>query len=236
MNKLIIDDVSQLNDLIITEDTYLIINLTDSCDFINIDIMENMYLYVLEFGQNIKNKIVYNLRENSRVIVNKIVVDCSDSVYINLNGENANITYNTSIINKFNNVYFQKIDHNFQNTVSYVNNHAINIENNDFTFDIDAKVFNNSDNCKTNQDNKIINFGTGKNEIKPNLLIDNNLIDANHSAYIGNFDKKGIFYLETRGISKEQIKELLTLGFLLDKLELQQEEQDKTMLFIKNNI
>ena len=236
MNKLIIDNVLELNDLIITEDTNLLINLKDSNDLIHIDVMENMCLYVLEFGNNTKNKVEYNLKENSKVIINKIAVNCSDKVYINLNGVGANITYNTSIINIDDNNYYQMINHNYSNTVSKISNHAINISDNNFVFDIDAKVFNESFNCETNQDNKIINIGCGQNEIKPNLLVDNNFIEANHSAYIGNFNQNIIFYLETRGIRKKQIEELLTIGFLLEKMDLLEEEKEKLEIFIKEYI
>ena len=37
------------------------------------------------------------------------------------------------------------------------------------------------------------------------LYIDNNLIEAAHSAYIGSFNEKAIFYLQTRGITREKI-------------------------------
>ena len=53
MNKLIIDNVDALSDLIITEDTDLLINLKDSNGLIHIDVMENMCLYVLEFGNKL---------------------------------------------------------------------------------------------------------------------------------------------------------------------------------------
>ena len=128
------------------------------------------------------------------------------------------------------------INHNYSNTSSKVSNHAINISSNSFIFDIDAKVFNNSSNCDTNQDNKIINIGCGKNEIKPNLLVDNNLIEATHSAYIGNFSQNTVFYLQSRGITKEQIQELLTTGFLLEKMELLEDEKETVTIFIKNYI
>jgi len=236
MNKLIIDNVDELNDLIITEDTNLLINLKDSNGFIHIDVMENMCLYVLEFGNNTKNKVEYNLKPNSKVIINKISVNTSDRVYVNLNGENASIVYNTSIINIENNTYYQMINHNYSNTISNINNHAINIGDKEMIFDIDAKVFNNSSNCETNQDNKIINNGCGRNEIKPNLLVDNNLIEATHSAYIGSFSPNTIFYLQTRGINEEQIQELLTTAFLIEKMDLLDEEKNTITTFIKDYI
>lgn len=236
MNKLIIDNVDELSDLIITEDTALLINLKDESGFVHIDVMDNMCLYVLEFGNNTKNEIIYNLKDNSKVIINKISYNTSDNININLNGKDANIIYNSSIINDVNNNYYERINHNASNTISSISNYAINMKDADFIFDIDAKVLNDSNDCNTSQDNRIINLGSGKNEIKPNLLVDNNLITATHSAYIGNFNKDIIFYLQTRGIMLDEIKELLMLGFLLEKMELTNDEKDKVNAFIKNYI
>ena len=44
----------------------------------------------------------------------------------------------------------------------------------------------------------------GKSYILPNLIVDNDEIDASHSAYIGKFDDKVIFYLMTRGLSEKE--------------------------------
>lgn len=236
MNKLIIDNVNELSDLIIHEDTYLLIDLKDSYGYINIDVMDNICLYVLFLGNNTKNKVRYNLKNNSSVIVNKLVIDSSDDIEINLKGEFSSITYNSSIINNFDNDYKQIINHNASNTNSVISAHAINMNDSTLVLDIDASVINDSSNCNTNQDNKIINRSCGKSIIKPNLLVDNNLIDASHAAYIGNFNPDTIFYLQTRGIEKEKIEELLSVGFLLDKMDLNNEEKEKFINVINNYI
>ena len=72
----------QLDDIIITEDTSLFLNLENCNKDINIDVMENMCLEVFELDINTKNKIKYNIRANSSVIVNKIGRDNSDIVNI----------------------------------------------------------------------------------------------------------------------------------------------------------
>ena len=56
MNKLIVENVDELSDLIIHEDTDLFINLKDSNGYVNINVMSNTCLYVLELGNNTKNK------------------------------------------------------------------------------------------------------------------------------------------------------------------------------------
>lgn len=236
MNKLIIDSIDELSDLIIHEDTELIIDLKDSLGFINIDVMDNVCLYILYLGNNTKNKEKYNLRENSKVIINKLSINTSDNIEINLNGNFSNISYNTSIINDFDNTYVEIINHNFSNTNSEISTHVINMNESNFCLDIDARVGNDSINCTTNQDNKIINRSNGTSIIKPNLIIDNNLIDASHSAYIGNFNPNVMFYLQTRGINKEDVEKLLSVGFLLDKMKLNNDHKEKFELVINNYI
>lgn len=236
MNKLIIDNVDELSELIIHEDTELIINLKDSFGFVNIDVMDNICLYVIYIGNNTKNKVKYNLRENSKLIVNKLIVNSSDDIEINLNGMNSSVKYNTGIINDTNNNYKEIINHNYSNTDSLIFTHAINMNESNLILDIDAKVSNDSMNCMTNQDNKIINKSCGKSEIKPNLIVDNNLIDATHSAYIGNFNPNIVFYLQTRGIAKENIEKMLSMGFLLENMNLNTDEKTKFENFIKNYV
>lgn len=236
MNKLIIDNVDELTDLIIHEDTELIIELKDSFGIINIDVMDNVCLYVLYIGNNTKNKVKYNLRENSKLIVNKLVVNTSDDIEINLGGINASVNYNTSIINDSNNSYREIINHDYSNTNSLISTHAINMNESNLVLDIDAKVGNDSLNCVTNQDNKIINKSCGKSEIKPNLLVDNNLIDATHSAFIGSFNPKIVFYLQTRGINLENIEKLLSRGFLLGNMNLNTQEKERFESIINDYI
>lgn len=236
MNKLIIDNVDELSDLIIHEDTELIIDLKDSFGIVNIDVMDNVCLYVLYIGNNTKNKVKYNLKENSKLIVNKLMINTSDDIEINLDGTCSRIEYNTSIINDNNNSYKEIINHNCSNTNSLISTHAINMNESNLILDIDAKVGNDSLNCTTNQDNKIINKSCGKSEIKPNLFVDNNLIDATHSAFIGNFNPNVVFYLQTRGISKENMEKLLSTGFLLGNMNLNTQEKERFESIINDYI
>ena len=44
------------------------------------------------------------------------------------------------------------------------------------------------------------------------------MVDANHSALIGDFDASELFYLQTMGISKKEAHNLLIKGFLLSDI------------------
>ena len=86
------------------------------------------------------------------------------------------------------------------------------------------------------KDNKIIDINNGKNFISPNLLVDNDLINANHSAYIGKFKKDVVFYLKSRGIRDKECNSLLIKGFLLEKMNLDELMMEEYVNFINSNL
>lgn len=236
MLKLTVDNKDFLDDILITEDTVLSIKL-DSCDReINIDVMDDMCLVVFEIDNNTSNKITYKLNRNSQVIVNKIARNNSDITRVNLNGEKASIKYYSNIMNYGNNTYDFTINHNASYTESNIVNHAVNFTESEFRFLVDASVVKEAIECFCNQDNKIIDMIGGKNYISPNLLVDNDLINANHSAYIGKFKKDVMFYLKSRGISEKECNLLLIKGFLLEKMDLDELMMEEYVNFINSNL
>ena len=62
-----------------------------------------------------------------------------------------------------------------------------------------------------------------------NLLIDNYDVDSNHAAYIGKFKDEIMFYMMSRGISREVAYRLLLNGFLINSDSI---EKDKIKLFL----
>ena len=235
MLKLCVTRDDKLDDIIITEDTSLELKLEDCNKNINIDVMNNMCLEVFELDINTKNKINYNLRDNSRVIVNKLARDNSDITTITLDGENASIKYYSSIMNYRDNEYIFKTIQNKNNTESIVVNHCINFTKSTFKFLVDSKINKKMHNCYSMQDNKIIDLGNGHNYITPNLLVDSEDIEAEHSAYIGKFKSDVLFYLMSRGISKDSAEKLLTKGFLLHNMIITGGEETDFNSFIDNN-
>lgn len=68
-----------------------------------------------------------------------------------------------------------------------------------------------------------------KSTICPNLLIDNYDVDSNHAAYIGKFKDEMMFYMMSRGISREVAYRLLLQGFLVNNTV---RENEKIKLFL----
>lgn len=163
----------------------------------------------------INNDGVFNINKDETLEIYHYVVDKSINVIINLNGENAKVVYHLSIISNNDNVCKIDVNHMSSNTESKIICHGVNTGDKKLEFNVTGLVPKDMDKCICNQENQIINLKDGESVIKPNLLIRNYDTFSNHAAYIGEFSKDKMFYLESRGISEEDAIRLLMKGLLL---------------------
>ena len=145
--------------------------------------------------------VIYNVSENSKLVVYQYGINIDNNIIINLNGENASVEYHYSTINYDDHKYKIDVNHNNSKTISNIYNHGINVFDNKLDFDITGNVLNKSD---------------GKSTILPKLLIDNYDVISSHSAYIGKFKDEILFYLMSRGISEKVSYDLLIKSFLVN--------------------
>ena len=182
-------------------------------------------LYVLDNNKNKDYK--YEIDEDT--IIYHYSINSSSKVDINLVKEDIELNYYYNTINYDDNKFSINVNHKSNNTHSEVYNHGINMNTNKLTFDVTGVVPKSSSKCICNQDNQIINMDNGKSTILPKLLIDNFDVDSNHAAYIGKFKDEYLFYLMSRGISRENSYKLLLNGFLINSDSI---EKDKIKEFI----
>ncbi len=169
-------------------------------------------LYVLD--DNKKSNYKYNIDEDT--IIYHFSINGSSDVEINMTTDGVSLYYYYGNINYDDNVFNIKVNHLKSNTHSEVFNHGVNIYDNKLTYCVDGVVPKDSSKCICNQDNQIINMNDGKSTICPNLLIDNYDVDSNHAAYIGSFKEDILFYMMSRGISRDVASRLLLNGFLIN--------------------
>lgn len=188
---------------------------------IEIDVLENINLVINEIRceNKIKVQYKYNICENSNVCINKFYncKEVRELDLISLNGIASSCDYNFKTIA----TDYQKYDvyfyHNAKDTKSKINNKGVTLGSGNITFNVSSIVYDGMKNCHVDQVNKIINMNDEKNIIKPILIIDEEDVVANHSAYIGKFDRELIFYMASRGISEHDAINLLIKGFLKDE-------------------
>ena len=234
MNKLIIDNNISLKEITIDNDMDLILNIVDTSKKLIFNILPNVCLKVFDTSRNSSNEIVYNVENDCNIIINKLSIDCSDKIIMNLNDERTKVEFYTSIINYQDNSYRQIINHNKSGINTKIVNHSINVLDKEFKFIVDGRIVGSANDTSFKQDNKIINIANGKSFILPNLIVDNNDIEASHSAYIGTFDEDILFYMMTRGISIKEAHKILIKSFLINDMVLEDKERDIFNSIIEN--
>lgn len=195
--------------------------------FINVDENVKFNLFEMREGNNTKVQYKFYLEENSEMNVTKFydVTDIKEMVIINLNGMNAKINYNFKTISVGEEKYDMIIYHNYNNTASIINNNGVNILDGNLIFNVSGFVLNNKKDCILSQNNRIINLTNNKCQINPNLFIDENDVEANHSALIGKFSDEEMFYLQRLGIDENNALNLLIKGFLLNGIIKKQQSK-----------
>ncbi len=183
------------------------------------EIAKNVSFQILEICKNQKRKVQYEyqLDAYSEVNVTKFY-DCNqvkELDLVKLNGAYATIHHHLKTIAKSGQRMDLVIYHNAPHTTSEIVNHGVSIEEGSIDFQVTSIVYQGIKDCILNQNNRIITMNQHKCNIEPILLIEENDVTANHSAYIGTFHEQDLFYLMSRGIPKNKALQLLIKGFLL---------------------
>jgi hypothetical protein len=204
------------NSIMLINNTYknVIVNVLNNC---KVNILE-----IKDDNAYDNFNYTYVLGNSSKAIINKFYSTnkYSEDIVVNLDGYEANILLNLSVISFEHHIYNINVNHNNKKTVSNINNHGVTLNDGIIDFIINGTIKKGMSDSITNQDNKIMALGTGKSMIKPNLFIDENMVEARHGATIGRFNEAEIFYLESRGIPKPVGYQMLMKGFLLNILNI----------------
>lgn len=187
---------------------------------INIELLDDVKLdFVIIKKAKTKILTKYKLNENS--ILNITEISDSDIInernIINLNGKNSKINFILKTVCKNNEKYDIVINHNNIKTESNIVTNGVNISGNLY-FTVTSYVPKGIKKCIVNQQNRIINLTDNECLIRPNLLIDEVDVIANHSALIGSFKDEELFYMQRLGIDIATANKLLIEGFIKSKI------------------
>ena len=219
MNKLEIVDKEKDIDLL--NDNFLL-EVDGEEKFVGFNVKGNNKLVVVGNNCYLHLYFIFDINNENSIIVNCIGKNVTLAVKASL-FENSKFIFNYGVLANIDSTNDYEISHIGDNSISEINNGGINLGNNKLYFKIDGRVYKANKNIECRQNNKIINYKNGDSKIIPNLIIDTNDIYASHSAYIGNIDKEIKFYLESRGLTEDEINSLFVKSIILGKMELDEE-------------
>lgn len=167
-----------------------------------------------------KAKIVINVYENSTFVGAMADFTSSSSDFnltINLLGEGAKAEWHLASFSsgKAKKLYETSVNHKVGHTEALMSNYGISRGSSRMIFTGVSAIDEGADKSKTRQEAKIIVFDNDADGIaSPILKISNNDVLASHAAVVGRLNEEHLFYLESRGLSEEEAKRLIALGYL----------------------
>lgn len=180
---------------------YLKLSSVD-CDFdFSIDSNEdtNSYIHFIDLDKNNKNKIDINLeKKNINLNINALV----------------NLKDDASAFNSFN------ITHKHPNTYSDIKVRHLLDDKSSAEFEAISIIENNALYSKAFQDSKTILLSDDASiKARPHLEILTDELEASHGATTGGIDKDAVYYLMSRGLSKEKANAILIEAFANSMIE-----------------
>ena len=212
-------------------------NLFD-VDQINITVSKDakLNLTIALLSEYNDTRIKINVKENAEA--NIYVADFSNSsarltALVKLEGEGAKGLWKTSCLSKNEEEKYYDISfiHEVKNTSSEMINYGVATDSSSLTFKGISHIQNNAAKSSANQQAKIIVFDDEvKASSSPSLRIDNNDINASHSAIVGRLNEDHLYYLMSRGLSEDESRRLITYGYLSPIAEYFDDETKEEIL------
>lgn len=199
------------------EEKYIIKNFLG--DNINIHINEGSKTHIIYFSHTAeKTRISAKLDAYSELYIDFILLnqDTENNYFFDLLGNEANL--NVRILSLAKNCKKDidiTVNHLAKYTKSKVSNYGISFENSCNNFNVTGKIEGNMTGSDVSQITKgLILSPSGECLAKPILLIDYYDVKAYHGASIGKINDDDLFYLMSRGLTKNEAYMLVINGLL----------------------
>lgn len=196
----------------------------------NIEILENSNILRYVDNQSnieVKTNIVENVQIKRDSSVKCAYVELSNnSIDTNINyaliEENANATVRLAALARGEEKKHLTLSlvHEAPYTTGIMDNYGVVKNQANLIIDGIGTIKKGNHQSNSHQTNKIIVFDKGCNaKANPYLYIDEYDVKASHGASVGKIDEEHLYYLQSRGLSKEDAMHLVTYGYFIPVLE-----------------
>ena len=227
MNEIIIDKEQELT--IDNNILYLDIKVPKLTLNINGKVLINEF--VNKSNDNLE--LIININENSELLFNRLIEINNINTKITLNQKsNSSVEFNNSIIakDKGNLTILSNVSGN--NNITNIRVRAITKDKGSLSLKCTTD---NKDNTKDNElleSLKILMLNDEESIIIPDLLVASNEVEVNHAATISGINKDELFYLNSKGISTNNAKKLISEGFIINNLNIINKDKEKVRRII----
>ena len=217
MNKILIENdvISFENEVIYGE-----IKTKD----LTINIFKTVHLN-LEDNNNLIKNLTINVERDSQLFLNYYNIEAHLSTNIDLNIEDkGQAIINMGLIGNGQNTLNIKTKMLKNNITNILNLRCISQDEGSFNICIDGHVLKNTYNNIMKESINLLNLNNRENKLIPNMLVSSSEVKADHFVAISNIREDELFYLTSKGISKDKAKELIKKGFIMSLYDQDMQE------------
>lgn len=118
-----------------------------------------------------------------------------------------------------------QILHESPHTYGNMHNFAVVFDEGNYEMVADGTIRNGCFGSESHQETRVLTMGERhKALVIPGLYIDENDVKASHALTIGQPDANQLYYLQSRGLTKEQAMGLLSIGYFMPVIDLVEDE------------
>ena len=119
-----------------------------------------------------------------------------------------------------------KIVHDMGYTNGNIHNFAVCFDEGKYFMAADGTIKKGCSQSQSHQQTRVLTMGQKhKAEVIPILYIDEDDVKASHALTIGQPDEAQLYYLQSRGLTKEQAMGLLAIGYFMPVIDLVDDEE-----------
>ena len=156
---------------------------------------------------------------------------CLRNINVDLIGENAKAILSSASLVDNKKTYNMTITNKAKYSSGNINNYAVVLNNGSLVIDAIGKIEKGASKAKSHQVSRALSFESGQQAtILPELLIDENDVEASHAMSIGCVDENQLYYLMSRGLSNKECLMLISSGYLLPIVDVIEDETLKLKL------
>ncbi|HHT82370.1 MAG TPA: SufD family Fe-S cluster assembly protein [Acholeplasmataceae bacterium] len=198
---------------------HVVLDIEKEVNNIQINVKENAHIKVLLLSFNNEKKNINITCDLERYSSLHLVLgfqnnETNINTLVNLNGEGSSSEINSLIISRNDNrqTAHYKIINNAVHTSGDINAIGIASDNSKLVIDGVGKINKGMHHSHNHQILQGINLDNSKITMNPYLLIDEHDVIAGHGATIGQIDEDILYYMMSRGLTKEAAKDLYIKG------------------------
>ena len=153
------------------------------------------------------------------------------NVKMELKESGANALLSTASLVNEKKEYRMEVANLAPHTSGDIRNFAVVLSEGRLMIDAIGRIVKGAYRSESHQTSRALSFAEGqRSEILPELLIDENDVQASHAMSIGRVDEDQLYYMMSRGLSIEQCTSLISTGYLMPVTEVLKNEELRSTL------